>query len=83
MGARDRVVLQAAKALEAANAGGDAQAIRAAMAALEAALHGQAQAQADVQAAGQSEQAAKAVVQSADLEPNTAEALVESAQASY
>ena len=80
LGARDRVVLQAAKALEAANAGGDAQAIRAAMAALEAALHGQAAAQADVQAAGQIEQAAKAVVQSANLEPNTAEAQVETAQ---
>ena len=81
LGARDRVVLQAAKALEAANAGGDAQAIRTAMAALEAALHGQAAAQADVHAAGQNEQAAKAVVQSADLEPNTAEAQVEPAPA--
>ncbi len=77
LGARDRVVLQAAKALEAANASGDAQAIRAAIAALEAALHGQAEAQADVQAAGQSEQAVKAVIQSADLEPNTAEAQVD------
>jgi ATP-dependent RNA helicase SUPV3L1/SUV3 len=38
----DRVVLEASKALEAANASGDAQAIRAAMAALEAALRGQA-----------------------------------------
>ena len=79
LGARDRVVLQAAKALEAANAGGDAQAIRTAMAALEAALHGQAAAQADVQAAGQSELAAKAVVQPSDLETNTAETPVESA----
>lgn len=35
----DRVVLQAAQALDAANASGDAQAIRAAMAALEAAMH--------------------------------------------
>lgn len=41
---RDRVVLDASKALEAANATGDAQKIRAAMAALEAALRGQAQA---------------------------------------
>ena len=81
LGARDRGVLQAAKALEAANTSGDAQAIRTAMAALEAALHGQAAAQADVQAAGQSEQTAKEVVQSADLEPNTAEAQLESAQA--
>jgi ATP-dependent RNA helicase SUPV3L1/SUV3 len=41
---RDRTVLDASKALEAANATGDAQKIRAAMSALEAALHGQAQA---------------------------------------
>lgn len=45
---RDRVVLDAAKALEAANAGGDAQKIRTAMAALDAALRGQAQAAAEV-----------------------------------
>lgn len=44
---RDRVVLEASKALEAANAGGDANKIRAAMSALDAALKGQAQAQAD------------------------------------
>ena len=49
---RDRVVLDASKALEAANATGDAQKIKAAMAALEAALHGQAQAAAAVAAAG-------------------------------
>lgn len=42
----DRLVLDAAKALEAANATGDAQKIRAAMTALDAALRGQAQAQA-------------------------------------
>ena len=45
---RDRVVLEASKALQAANAAGDAQAIRGAMAALDAALSGQAQAQADL-----------------------------------
>nr|WP_232828923.1 DUF349 domain-containing protein [Simplicispira lacusdiani] len=45
--AHDRAVLEAAKTLEAANAGGDAQQIRAAMAALEAALRGQAQAAAE------------------------------------
>ena len=50
---RDRVVLDASKALEAANATGDAQKIKAAMAALEAALRGQAQAAAAVAAAGQ------------------------------
>jgi hypothetical protein len=44
LSARDRVVLEASKALEAANASGDAQQIRAAMQALEAALRGQAQA---------------------------------------
>ncbi|OYT92091.1 MAG: hypothetical protein CFE43_10180 [Burkholderiales bacterium PBB3] len=81
LGARDRVVLQAAKALEAANASGDAQAIRTAVAALEAALHGQATAQADVQAAGKHEAAAKAMVQSTDLVPNTPETPVESAGA--
>ncbi len=49
----DRVVLDASKALEAANAGGDAQKIRAAMAALDAALRGQAAAAAAVTAAGE------------------------------
>ncbi len=47
----DRTVLEASKALEAANATGDAQKIRAAVNALEAALRGQAQAVADGQAA--------------------------------
>ncbi|QDL54244.1 DUF349 domain-containing protein [Rhodoferax aquaticus] len=51
LSARDRIVLDAAKTLENANASGDAQAIRAAMAALDAALRGQAQAQADMSAA--------------------------------
>lgn len=51
LGERDRIVLDAAKALEAANATGDAQGIRSAMNALEAALRGQAQAQAAVQIA--------------------------------
>ncbi len=52
---RDRAVLEASKALEAANASGDANRIRSAMGALDAALKGQAQARADqarVQAAG-------------------------------
>ncbi|MBY0412311.1 MAG: DUF349 domain-containing protein, partial [Burkholderiaceae bacterium] len=44
LSARDRLVLEASKALEAANAAADAQKIRAAMQALEAALRGQAQA---------------------------------------
>ena len=51
LGERDRTVLDAAKALEAANASGDAQGIRSAMNALEAALRGQAQAKAAVQVA--------------------------------
>ena len=50
LSARDRTVIDAARALEAANKSGDAQAIRAAMAALDAALRGQAKAQAAVAA---------------------------------
>lgn len=67
LGERDRVVLDAAKALQAANASGDAQAIRSAMNALEAALRGQAQAKAVVQAAVDSDasNAAAAPVESA------------------
>ncbi len=65
LGARDRVVLDAARALEAANASGDAQAIRAAMAALDAALRGQAHAQAQVQAAGAQERAAQSATATA------------------
>ena len=48
---RDRAVLDAAKGLEAANASGDAQKIKAALAQLDAAMRGQAQARADMQAA--------------------------------
>ena len=62
LNARDRTVLDAAKALEAANASGDAQAIRAAMAALDAALSGQAQAQAEAKQASVQEDAAKSAV---------------------
>ncbi|HSV51201.1 MAG TPA: DUF349 domain-containing protein [Burkholderiaceae bacterium] len=58
---RDRVVLDAAKALEAANASGDAQKIRAAMTALDAALRGQAQAAAAVVAASEGSTEAAAV----------------------
>ncbi|WP_137896742.1 DUF349 domain-containing protein [Ramlibacter sp. 2FC] len=47
MSEHDRLVLEAARALEAANASGDVQRIRAAMAALDQALKGQAQAQAE------------------------------------
>ena len=81
LGARDRMVLQAAKALDGANASGDAQTIRAAMAALEAALQGQAQAQADVQTAGSQESEAKAAVQAAGEVQNLPLAPVDTAQA--
>ena len=64
LGQRDRVVIDASKALQAANAGGDAQVIRAAIAALEAALQGQAQAQAQVNAAGAQEAQVQAVADS-------------------
>jgi ATP-dependent RNA helicase SUPV3L1/SUV3 len=57
---RDRAVLDAAKALEAANAAGDAAVIRSAISALDAALHGQAQAQADVAAASTKDDATNA-----------------------
>ncbi len=50
---RDRMVLEASKALQAANTAGDVQVIRSAMAALDAALRGQAQAQATVTASAQ------------------------------
>ena len=53
---RDRIVLDASRALEAANATGDAQKIRAAMSGLEAALRGQAQA---VEAVARADEAAK------------------------
>ncbi|WP_342617892.1 DUF349 domain-containing protein [Rhodoferax sp. GW822-FHT02A01] len=78
LNARDRVVLEAAKALEAANASGDAQAIRAAMAALDAALSGQALAQEEVKQAGAQEDAAKEAVapeaQPAEAQANEGEA---------
>ena len=51
LGAHDRIVLDAANALEQANTTADAQRIRAAMAALDAALRGQAQAKVVAQAA--------------------------------
>ena len=50
LGEHDRLVLEAAKALDGANASGDAQLIRGAMAALDAALRGQAKAQGVAQA---------------------------------
>ena len=82
LSARDRVVLDASKALEAANATGDAQQIRAAMQALEAALRGQAQAAEAVatankdehsQAEAQANPAAAASESAADAPVETAE----------
>jgi hypothetical protein len=72
LGERDRVVLDAARALEAANAGGDAQAIRTAMAGLEAALRGQAQAQAAVHALAANEATKLATEAPADMPPISA-----------
>jgi len=60
LGEHDRTVLDASKALDAANSSGDAQRIRSAMAALEAALHGQAQARNVVHASANQESAASA-----------------------
>lgn len=51
LGARDRAVIEASQALQAANASNDAQRIRQAMADLDAALRGQLQARAEEQAA--------------------------------
>ncbi|MDB5947084.1 MAG: hypothetical protein JWQ33_2110 [Ramlibacter sp.] len=61
---RDRTVLDASKALEAANATGDAQKIRSAMGALEAALHGQAQA---AEAVARADEAAKTQARDAGM----------------
>ena len=63
---RDRTVLDASKALEAANASGEAQKIRTSMAALEAALRGQAQA---AEAVARADQAAKNPVNEAGGAP--------------
>lgn len=71
LGERDRMVLEAAKALEAANLAGDAQHIRSAMNALEAALRGQAQAKAEVQVAAAELGTAEAAVASAQERTET------------
>ena len=82
LGQRDRAVLDASKALQAANAGGDANLIRKAMSALEAALQGQAQA--EVSAAGAQEAQAQTATQAADsLSPQAQEPLEEGAAASH
>ena len=73
---RDRMVLEAAKALDAANASADAQAIRAAMAALDAALRGQAQAHAAVQTAAAQESEQKVAVDGANAIQSASETVV-------
>ncbi|KQT10344.1 DUF349 domain-containing protein [Ramlibacter sp. Leaf400] len=77
---RDRAVLEASKALEAANAGGDAHKIRAAMAQLDAALRGQAQAQAD-KARADAQPAESAPAAAAEAAPAAAEGAEASAEA--
>jgi ATP-dependent RNA helicase SUPV3L1/SUV3 len=80
---RDRTVLDASKALEAANATGDAQKIKSAMTALEAALRGQAQAAAAVAAAGPAVEAPKVEAPAGEPEAaaeGQAEEQVESAE---
>ncbi len=77
LGLRDRAVMEASKALQKANAGGDAQAIRAAMAALEMALKGQAQARAEVSDAGAREAQAQSAAQSTEGAPSAETALPE------
>lgn len=81
LGARDRLVLEAAKALDAANASGEAQRIRTAIADLDAALRGQAQAQADVSAATQKESDARTASANPTLEENVAASGMDTAQA--
>lgn len=74
LGARDRAVLDASKALEAANASGDAQRIREAMAALDAALKAQHDAQSEPnQALAQTQQAPAATNTEADGQEPAAE----------
>jgi hypothetical protein len=75
LGARDRAVIDASQALQAANASNDAQRIRQAMADLDAALRGQLQARAAEQAASaQLMEAASLAPASPASEPDAAEA---------
>lgn len=78
LSARDQVVLSASKALQAANVSGDAQAIRSAMAALDAALRGQAQAQAAVAAGAQTSEEKELVAQTNQGQTATESAASES-----
>ena len=82
LGARDRTVLQAAKALEQANASGDAQAIRGAMNALDAALRGQAQAQVVATEAAQAEKQGSADSKAVGMKEASPAAMPDQADAS-
>jgi len=76
LSARDRAVIDASKALDAANASGDAAKIRAAMAALDAALRGQAQQAAELangQAPAANAAAAAPVADAASADASAAE----------
>ena len=74
LSAHDRAVLEASKALEAANASGDAQQIRAAMAELEAALRAQADGSKENTAPAQAGQAQAAINTEANPEEPAPEA---------
>lgn len=74
----DRRVLDAAKAVEAANASGDAQKIRAALAQLEAAIRGQAQAQSLTQAESKNQTDGAATVTKETSPDSTSESKAES-----
>jgi hypothetical protein len=89
--AHDRAVIDASKLLDAANAGGDAAKIRAAMAALDAALRGQAQAVAEkpivqahapVQAPESLTEAAEGVADEAANQTEAGEGQIEAAETS-
>jgi hypothetical protein len=88
LSARDRAVIDASKALDAANASGDAAKIRAAMAALDAALRGQAQEVAEqataqaVASAPQGQAAEAAAEQTTGSEVSPASKLADDASAS-
>jgi len=69
LGEHDRYVLEAAKAVEAATASGDAQKIHAAAKALEAAVRGQVQAAADAKTAADADAAAQAHAADAPAAP--------------
>lgn len=77
---RDRAVLDASKALEAANASGEANRIRSAMAALEAALKGQAQARAEQARVQASDAAAGEGAQADSTQPARADGAAPAAE---